>query len=148
MTATGVLTIVLLAAATAACVAVIWGVRELVATARSTRLLADDMRERLVPLLDKADVTVDAANAELLRIDGVLTQLEDATARVSNASNTISEIVQAPGEIVSGVAGRVRQAWKDRKHAQAVRSEEQAAETPEPQESAETPVDEPVVDGQ
>ncbi len=115
LTAQNVLLLVLLAAATAACLAAVWALREAVFTARSMRLLSDDLRERLVPLLDKADVTVDAANAELLRIDGAITRFEDAANRVGEASNTLSEIVQAPAEIVSGVADRVRHAWKHRK---------------------------------
>ena len=115
MNPTVVLTLVLLLAATAACVAVVWLSREAVATARSLRALSDDVRERLVPLLDKADVTVDAANAELLRIDGAITRFEDASARVSAASNTLADVVQAPADIVTGVADRVRRAWKERR---------------------------------
>jgi hypothetical protein len=112
------LTIALLIAATAACAALIWATRELVLTARSLRALTDDTRERLVPLLEKADVTVDATNAELLRIDGAITRFEEASVRVSAATGTLSEIVQAPEKIVSGVADRMRRAWKDRRRPQ------------------------------
>jgi len=120
--ATGVLLIVLLVAATAACVAIIWVSRETVLTMRRLRALSDDTRETLVPLLEKADVTVDAANIELLRLDAVLTRFEDAGARVSAASATISEVVQTPAEMVTGVAERVRKAWKERKaHSEATK---------------------------
>lgn len=84
-------------------------------TSRSLRALTDDTRERLVPILDKADITIDATNAELLRIDGAITRFEDASVRVSAASSTLSEIVQAPEKIVTGVADKMRRAWKDRK---------------------------------
>lgn len=116
MTTVTALTIVLLVAATAACIAMVWLAKELVETARSLRVFSDETRERLIPILDKADVTVDAANAELLRIDAAITRFEEASARVSAASGTLSDIVQAPAEIVNGVADRVRRAWKDRRH--------------------------------
>jgi len=109
------LTIVLLIAATAACIALIWATRELVLTSRSLRALTDDTRVRLVPMLDKADITIDATNAELLRIDGAITRFEEASVRVSAASGTLAEIVQAPEKIVTGVAEKMRRAWKDRK---------------------------------
>jgi hypothetical protein len=67
---------VLLVLASALCGVAIWALTEAVKTARSARLLADDMDTRLVPLLDKADVTVDAMNAELLRIDQIVTRVE------------------------------------------------------------------------
>jgi hypothetical protein len=120
LTAENVLTLVLLVAATAACIAIVWLSREVAATARSTRQLSDEVRERLIPLLEKADVTVDATNAELLRIDAAITRFEDASVRVGAASSTIADVVQAPADIVTGVADKVRRAWKDRReHASA-----------------------------
>jgi len=112
---TDVLLAVLLIAASVACGFVIWALREMVETARSVRALSDETRASLIPVIDKADVTIDAANAELLRIDAIITQVEDATARMSHASGTISEIVSTPAELVNDVAGRVRRAWKDRR---------------------------------
>lgn len=98
----------------------VWAVFELVAAARAVRNLSEEMRERLVPLLDKADVTIDATNAELLRIDAAITRFEEVSVRVAAASGTLTEIVQHPAEVVSGVAERVRRAWKDRRrHSQA-----------------------------
>jgi hypothetical protein len=143
LTAATALTIVLMIAATAACIAVVWLSKELVESARSLRVFADETRERLVPLLDKADITVDAANAELLRIDAAVTRFEDASVRVSAATGTLSEIVQAPAEIVTGVAGRVRRAWKERqRHAAAHDApstdvEQSAEEAEAPEETSE-----------
>lgn len=135
------LAVVALLAASAACVALVWLSRETVETMRSLRQLSDETRERLVPLLDKADVTVDAVNAELWRIDGAITRFEEASVRVSVASGTLTEIVQAPAEIVTGVAGRVRRAWKDRRQGGAgvSRQQSQPEETVdgEPEEDAE-----------
>jgi len=104
------------------------------------RALSDDVRTRLVPILEKADVTIDATNAELLRIDGAITKFEEASVRVSAASGTLSDIVQAPGEIVNGVADRVRRAWKDRRRSHADETEhEEAAGYSEEQEAEATP---------
>jgi len=112
-----VLLIVLLIAASAACGFVIWAVFELVATLRSTRKLADDLDASLMPLLEKTDVTVDSINIELLRIDEIVTRVEEVTDRVNSTSRTVQEVANAPAEIVNEIAGRVRNAFKSRKHA-------------------------------
>lgn len=112
------LLIVLLVAASAACGFVIWAVIELVATLRSTRRLAEDLDASLMPLLEKTDVTVDAINVELLRIDEIVSRVEEVTDRVNSTSRTVQEVANAPAEIVSEIAGRVRSAFKTRKHAQ------------------------------
>ncbi len=113
-----ILLAVVLVAAVALIGVAIWALRDAVATSRSVRRTSEEVRDRLVPLLDKADVTVDAVNVELLRIDGIITQFEDTSSRVSHASSTISDIVNAPVGLVSEAAQRVRQAWKDRKRGQ------------------------------
>jgi hypothetical protein len=105
---------VLLVVAIAACGVVIWALSESVKTARSARALADDLDARLVPLLEKADVTVDALNAELLRIDGIVSRIEEVTERVESTSRTVQGVANAPGEIVTDIADRVRRAWKRR----------------------------------
>jgi hypothetical protein len=106
---------VLIAAGIATCAVVIWAAVRVAASVDSLSRSADDVRVRLVPLLDKADVTVDAINAELLRLDDTITRFEDASVAVSAATGTLSEIVHAPAGIVSEVADRVRRAWKDRR---------------------------------
>lgn len=116
MTGSGVLLTVLLVVASAACGAATWAFIEMARTMRSARILADGLTEKVPPILDKADVTIDAVNAELLRVDGIITRFEDAGERVSSATGTIHDIVNAPTELVSGVASRVRQAWRDRRH--------------------------------
>jgi ABC-type transporter Mla subunit MlaD len=105
------------------CVAAIWALRDFVATSRSLRAASDDIRERVVPLLEKADITVDAANMELLRIDAIITRFEDTSSRVSSASATITDIVNAPADLVTEAATRVRRAWKDRKRTHSAQSE-------------------------
>lgn len=144
LSAVTALTIVLLIAATAACVALIWASREAVQTARSVRDLSDDVRERAVPILDKLDVTVDATNAELLRIDSAVTRFEEASVKVSVASSALADFVSAPADIVGGVAERMRRAWKDRRRPSDVAPESDPSEQepgfpePSPQAYADT----------
>lgn len=121
MTATGVLTILLFLAALAACIAVIWFSREAVLAARSARRLSDDVNDRLIPLIEKADVTVDALNAELLRIDTAITRFEEAGERVGAVTSAVGDIMQTPTDIATGVAERIRQRWKERRYENAER---------------------------
>jgi hypothetical protein len=132
---------VLLVLASALCGVAIWALTEAVKTARSARLLADDLDTRLVPLLDKADVTVDAMNAELLRIDQIVTRVEEVTDRVNSTSRTVQEVANAPGEIVNDLADRVRRAWKTRK--QPSHEPADVAVPDEPESEAQEPVHAP-----
>lgn len=115
MSATSVLLGILIVIAIVMCGVAIWALLEGVKTARSVARLADDLDTRLVPLAEKADVTVDAINAELLRIDGIVTTFEEIGQRVDETTKTVSEVANAPAEIVNDLADRVRRAWKSRK---------------------------------
>lgn len=121
-----VLLIVLLVAATAVCGFVIWAALELVGTARSMRKLTDDLDASLVPLLEKADVTIDTINIELLRIDEIVTRVEEVTDRVSSTSRTVQDVANAPAEIVSDIADRLRKAFKSRRHVTSAATESPA----------------------
>jgi uncharacterized protein YoxC len=135
---------VLLVLASALCGVAIWALTEAVKTARSARLLADDLDTRLAPLLDKADVTVDAMNAELLRIDQIVTRVEEVTDRVNSTSRTVQEVANAPGEIVNDLADRVRRAWKTRKQPPREPADVPVSDEPETEASATVNVPEDV----
>lgn len=117
---TSVLTTVLLLAAIALCAVGIWAAVRFAAAADSVKRLSEDLEARVPPLLDKADVSVDALNAELLRVDLIVTQVEDVAEHVSSASNAVHSIVNAPHEIVNEVGERlrrtIRSARKPREH--------------------------------
>lgn len=115
MNTVSVLVSVLIVVAVAMCGVAIWALTEAVKTAKSVRTLSDDLDERVVPLLEKADVTVDALNAELLRIDAIVTRFEEISDRVETTSRTVQEVANAPVEIVTDFADRVRRAWRTRK---------------------------------
>jgi uncharacterized protein YoxC len=61
----------------------------LIRTLRDVREAVADVRTRLVPLLEKADVTVDAVNAELLRLDAIVSKAEEVGEAVSSAGEAI-----------------------------------------------------------
>lgn len=111
-----VLLMVLLAAAIALCAVAVWGVLEVVKTARSVRILVDDLDAHVIPFIEKADVTLDAINIEFLRIDEIVTRVEEVSDRVSSTSRTVQEVAKAPMEIVSDIVQRVRKAWRTRRH--------------------------------
>lgn len=121
MDVASVLLIVLLIAACALCATAIWALVDLVATSRSMRALSDESRQRLVPLLDKVDVTVDAVNAELLRIDLIVSRFEIVSERMVQTSETVSGIANAPERIVEDITARVR-GWSRRRHERAAES--------------------------
>jgi hypothetical protein len=115
--ATTVLLSVLIVVASALCGVAIWALVEAVKTARSVRTLTDDLDARMVPLIDKVDVSVDAFNAELLRVDAIVTRFEEISDRVESTSRTVQDVANAPVEIVTDIADRVRRAWRHRKSA-------------------------------
>ena len=128
MAANSVLLGVLLVLASVLCAVGIWALVEAVRTSRSVRVLAEDIDVRAVPLLDKADITIDALNAELLRIDGIVSRIEDITDRVDSTTRTVQDVANAPAEIVTDIADRVRRAWKRSRAESAAHAEERAAE--------------------
>lgn len=85
----------------------VWAVFVLVRTLRATEALVRDMDERLVPLLDSMSVTVDAVNAELLRIDGIVDRFEQVSETVSSTTRVAQAVMDAPMEKLVEVRGRV-----------------------------------------
>lgn len=143
MDTAAVLQIVLLVLASAACGFVIWATLELVKTLRSTRVLVERVDMNLIPLLEKADVTIDAVNVELLRIDEIVTRVEQVTDRLSSTSRTVQEVANAPAEIVNDIADKVRRAFRSRKHASTdVDTAESTDEAASPEPSSEAPTTE------
>lgn len=81
-------------------IAGIYAVSVLLRAVKNLLAAVEDVRSRLVPLLDKADITVDAVNAELLRLDAIVTQAEEVGGVVSTASDFIrSPVSHAAGGI-------------------------------------------------
>ena len=121
-TAIPLLVIIALVAAVALCGVGIWAAIEMAKAARAARRLAEDVDSRVVPLADKLDVSVDAFNAELLRVDIIVDQLEGAVDRLAGTADTVREVVDAPIHLVSEVAERVRHGLRRRPRSQLARS--------------------------
>jgi hypothetical protein len=159
-TAIPLLSVIALVAAVALCGVGIWAAIEMAKAARSTRQLTDDLDQRLVPLSEKLDVTVDALNAELLRVDLIVDQLEGAVDRFTGTADTVREVVDAPIHLVSEVADRFRHGFRRRgsharrAHPQPPSDEQQAevvlldAAAASDEEPVDAAVGEPLVEGE
>lgn len=84
--------------------AALYAIRVLVQATGRILVALEDVRSRLVPLLDKADVTVDAVNAELLRIDAIVSQAEEVGDAVSTASGFIRSPVNSAAQGIARIA--------------------------------------------
>lgn len=105
MDTSAALSIALTVVALVLCVAAIYAVVIIVRAVREVRAAVEDVRARLVPLLEKADITIDAANAELLRLDAIVTQAEGVGEAVSTASGFIRSPVNSAAQ---GIARAIR----------------------------------------
>ncbi len=102
------LPVVLYAAAIVVVVLAGWGVIEVVRAARSARRLADELYSTVPGVIERADETLTAFNRELARMDGVVTQLEEVSDRVTSTTRAAQEIVEAPAAAMSGLANGAR----------------------------------------
>lgn len=122
ITLTHVLLWILLIAASGVCIALVLYMgklgkvtRTLDETLRETTVTMRELRESALPIVEKLDITVDALNAELLRVDGIITTFEQASDRMASTSETVTDFVNAPVDLVTGIANKVRRSWKERK---------------------------------
>lgn len=93
----------------------IYAVFMLVRTLGETRAFMTETRERLTPLLEKADVTLDAVNAELLRLDGIVTQVEEVSGTVSSTTRVASEFIRSPVNKFAEVGSKLIGAFRTRR---------------------------------
>ena len=100
----GALGIALSVMAIALAAAGLYAVSVVVSAVREIRESVEEVRVRVVPLLDKADVTVDAINAELLRLDAIVTQAEEVGGVVSTASDFIRSPVSSAAQGIAKIA--------------------------------------------
>ncbi|MGH9178784.1 MAG: DUF948 domain-containing protein [Acidimicrobiales bacterium] len=67
-------------------VGVLFGLASLTRTLRTVRATVEELRRETVPLLTDLRATVEQANAELVRVDGVLERAESIGSTVDSAS--------------------------------------------------------------
>lgn len=75
--------------------------------ARELQATSAELRTRLVPLIDKADVTLDLMNAELLRVDGIVSDIEQVSGAVSSAG----DVIRGPVSVVHGLGAGIARAF-------------------------------------
>ncbi len=85
-----------------------FAVYELVQTLRSLRRLTFTLDTKLSPLLDDADVTVQALNLELMRLDDILDNVQHISDRMEDTTKAAQEAVHAPAKKVAEYAEMVR----------------------------------------
>ncbi len=73
----------------------------------------EELTARVNPILEKADVSVDALNAELLRVDGILSDVEEMSSAAASATRAVESVTTAPIEIAINFADRLRHKIKD-----------------------------------
>ncbi|MHB1324280.1 MAG: hypothetical protein ACYC6J_06490 [Coriobacteriia bacterium] len=108
MDVAGMLDIALTAVAIVLALAALHAVRVFVTAARNLAAAVEEMRAALVPLIAKTDVTVDAINAELLRIDAIVSQAEEVGEAVSSASDFIRSPVNTAAQKLAQLARAIR----------------------------------------
>jgi len=72
--------------------------------ARELHAATVEVREKFVPLADKADIALDLMNAELLRVDGIVSDIEQVSGAVSSASDVIRGPVNVVQKLGTGLA--------------------------------------------
>ena len=108
MDARAVLQIVLYVALVALSGTAIWALVVIAGAAKSTRHLAETLDAKLPPLIDHANGTLESVDAEMVRVDDIVAQLEDVSDRVSSTTRVASEIVNAPVAAVAGLGDGLR----------------------------------------
>ncbi|MDI6713007.1 MAG: hypothetical protein QMD96_07190 [Anaerosomatales bacterium] len=86
--------------------AAIYAAVEVVRLARRTERVVAHLEQTLPPLLEKIDVAVDAVNVELLRIDGIVSDVESVSDTVSSAT----DVIRTPMEALASLGGRIARA--------------------------------------
>lgn len=64
--------------------------------------------KRVDPLIDRAELTVDTLNLELLRVDAILEDVEQVTDVAANTADAVNTITTAPTNAVAGLAEKIR----------------------------------------
>lgn len=108
MDATVLLPIILYATAIVVLGLIGWGVVQIVAAARSTQRLADELYSTVPGFIERADATLVAFNAELDRVDVGVAQLEEVTGRVTSSTRAAMDVVEYAVATLAGLGSGAR----------------------------------------
>lgn len=64
--------------------------------------------KKVDPMVDKAELTIDTLNLEMLRVDAILEDMEQVTNVAGNAANTVDTVTSAPVDAVTSLVGYIR----------------------------------------
>ncbi|MEX2405818.1 MAG: DUF948 domain-containing protein [Actinomycetota bacterium] len=76
----------------------------------STKMLIDGIREETVPLMREVKTSVEKANRELDRVDGMLVATGEIVGRVQRIAGLVEQTVSSPLSKLIGVGAGVRAA--------------------------------------
>ncbi|WP_417753871.1 DUF948 domain-containing protein [Slackia sp.] len=117
-------------------VALVWALVELIKVLRRTRTTVETMEAEITPILkdvreitesvkpaaDKVDplvervsLAVDAANLEIIRLDGILENVNEITETAASAANAVDAVANTPLRIVNTATEKLRDAFSGRK---------------------------------
>jgi len=65
--------------------------------------------------VDRVQLTVDAANLEIMRVDQILEDVTQITDTLSTATVAVDKVAQAPVSAVENLSNRIRDAFKPRR---------------------------------
>lgn len=88
--------------------AALYAIWVIITTVRDLLEAVEEVRARVVPLLEKEDLTLDAVNAELLRVDAIVSQAEEVTDAVSTASGFIRSPINSAALGIARLVRRFR----------------------------------------
>ena len=117
-------------------IVLVWALVELIIFLRKTRktvetmeeeirpVISDvkEMTESLKPAIDKMDplaervsLAVDAANLEIMRLDGILENVDAMTTSAAGAANAVETVANTPMKLVNTAAEKLRGAFSQKK---------------------------------
>lgn len=117
-------------------VALVWALVELIMVLRRTRTTVEAMEAEITPILkdvreitesvkpaaDKVDplvervsLAVDAANLEIMRLDGILENVNEITETAASAANAVDAVANTPLRLVNTATEKLRDAFSGRR---------------------------------
>lgn len=117
-------------------VALVWALVELIMVLRRTRTTVETMEAEITPILkdvreitesvkpaaDKVDplvervsLAVDAANLEIMRLDGILENVNEITETAASAANAVDAVANTPLRLVNTATEKLRDAFSGRR---------------------------------
>lgn len=102
--------------------ALVWFLVELALTVHKTKKIVVDVKKQIdptlanvekittdiQPMMDHVQLTIDAANLEIMRVDEILADVTTITNTASKAVDAVDTVTSAPIELVNSIAGKIR----------------------------------------